>query len=137
MAGGAEEGSEIIDVFQRPPLRMIFPQITGAGVKESVLINIAGGIAGGNRLECSVTALANAFIAATSQIAERVYGALSKPASVMTKLKVSNGARRAWFPQETIIFNRARLHRETEVEISSEGKLLALEWLVFGPFLTS
>ena len=79
VVGGAEEGSEIIDVFRRSPLRMIFPQITGAGVKESVLINTAGCIEGGARLECSVTALANAFIAVTSQTAERVYRALPNP----------------------------------------------------------
>ena len=52
--------------------------------------------------------------------AERVYRTLSKPARVMTKLKVSDGVMLAWFPQETIIFSWARLHRETEVEISSE-----------------
>jgi len=45
---------------------------------------------------------------------------------------VSDGARLAWFPQETILFNWAWLQRETEVEISSGGELLALEWLVFG-----
>ena len=130
--GGAEEGNKIIDVFQRSPLRMIFPQLSEAGVKEVVLINTAGGIAGGDRLECSVTALPNAFIAVTSQTAERVYRALSEPARVLTKLKVSDGARLAWFPQETIIFNWARLHRETEVEISPGAELLALDWLVFG-----
>lgn len=42
VVGGAEEGSEIIDVFQRSPLRVIFPQITEAGVKEAVLINTEG-----------------------------------------------------------------------------------------------
>jgi urease accessory protein len=76
--------------------------------------------------------LANASIAVTSQTAERVYRALDKPARILTKLKVSDGARLAWFPQETIIFNWARLKRETEVEISAGAELLALEWLVFG-----
>src|SRR5262249_17218974 len=49
-----------------------------------------------------------------------------------TKLRVDHGAKLAWFPHETIIFNWARLHRETEVEISSGSELVALEWLVFG-----
>jgi hypothetical protein len=86
--------------------------------------NTAGAIAGGDRVECSVTAVANAFIAVTSQTAERVYGALLKPVRVMTKLKVSDGSRLAWFPQETMIFNWARLHRETEVDISCEVESL-------------
>jgi urease accessory protein len=132
VVGGSAEGNEIVDVFQRSPLRVIFPRIGGARVKEAVLINTAGGIAGGDRLECDVTASANASIAVTSQTAERVYRALDKPTHILTKLKVSDGARLAWFPQETIIFNWARLHRKTEVEISPGAELLALEWLVFG-----
>ena len=132
VVGGSEEGTEIVDVFQRSPLRVIFPTIGSAGLKEAVLINTAGGVAGGDRLECEVTAVANAAIAVTSQTAERVYRALDEPARILTKLKVSDGARLAWFPQETIIFNWARLHRETEIEISSGAELLALEWLVFG-----
>src|SRR5215510_6227886 len=129
---GSEEDTQIVDVFQRSPLRVIFPRIGGAGVKEAVLINTAGGIAGGDQLECDVTALAKASIAVTSQTAERVYRALDKPAHILTKLKVSDGARLAWFPQETIIFNWARLQRETEVQVSPGAELLALEWLVFG-----
>jgi urease accessory protein len=35
-------------------------------------------------------------------------------------------------PQETIVFNRARVNRQTEIEISSGAELLALEWLVLG-----
>jgi len=130
--GGSEEGNEIVDVFQRSPLKVIFPRMGGADVKEAVLINTAGGIAGGDRLECEVTAVANAAIAVTSQTAERVYRALDEPARILTKLKVSDGARLAWFPQETIIFNWARLNRVTEVELSPGAELLALEWLVLG-----
>ena len=130
--GGSERGNEIVDVFQRSPLKVIFPRMGGSELKEAVLINTAGGIAGGDQLKCDVTAVANAAIAVTSQTAERVYRALDEPARILTKLKVTDGARLAWLPQETIIFNWARLQRETEVEISAGAELLALEWLVFG-----
>jgi urease accessory protein len=97
-----------------------------------VLINTGGGIAGGDQLECDVAAMAGASIAVTSQTAERVYRALDQPARILTKLRVDDGAKLAWFPHETIVFNWARLRRETEVEISSGSELVALEWLVFG-----
>src|SRR5262249_35250906 len=42
------------------------------------------------------------------------------------------GAKLAWLPQETIVFNRGRLSRKTEIELSSRAELLALEWLVLG-----
>src|SRR5262249_7322289 len=129
---GSKTGNEIVHVFQQSPLRVIFPKIDSAAAKEAVLINTGGGIAGGDRLECCVTAMAGASIAVTSQTAERVYRALDQPARVLTKLNVGSGAKLAWFPHETIVFNWARFHRETEVEISSGSELIALEWLVFG-----
>jgi urease accessory protein len=79
-----------------------------------------------------VTALADASIAVTSQAAEKVYRALNEPARIATKLKACQGAKLAWLPQETIVFNWGRISRETEIELSSGAELLALEWLVLG-----
>jgi len=68
----------------------------------------------------------------TSQAAEKVYRALDAPARVAAKLEVSKAARLAWLPQETIVFNGARLVREMEIELTSGAEVLALEWLVLG-----
>jgi urease accessory protein len=128
---GSENGTRIEDIFERSPIRIMFPR-SGPCVEEAVLINTAGGIAGGDRLECSVAALPGASIAVASQAAEKVYRALSEPARVRTRLKALESAKLAWLPQETIVFNWARLHRMTEIELFSGAELLALEWLVFG-----
>jgi urease accessory protein len=125
-------GTRITDVFQRSPVRVMFPRTAGAAVEEAVLINIAGGIAGGDRLQSHVTALANASIAVTSQAAEKVYRALDEPARVATTIKVCEGAKLAWLPHETIVFNWARLCRMTQIELCSGAELLALDWLVLG-----
>jgi len=129
---GSENGTRIKEVFQRSPLRILFPSTVTGAVEEAVLVNTAGGIAGGDRLECDVTALSNASIAVTSQAAEKVYRALNAPARIATRLKVCEGAKLAWLPQETILFNWGRLSRTTEIEISNGAELLALEWLVLG-----
>jgi urease accessory protein len=129
---GSENGTRIEDVFERSPIRIMFPRTGHRTVEEAVLINTAGGIAGGDRLECSVAALPGASIAVTSQAAEKVYRALYEPARVVTRLKARESAKLAWLPQETIVFNRARLHRTTEIELFSGAELLALEWLVLG-----
>jgi len=110
----------------------MFPRTTGAAVEEAVLINTAGGIAGGDRLQFDVTARPNASIAVTSQAAEKIYRALDEPARIATLLKVCEAAKLAWLPQETIVFNRGRLSRETEIDVSPGAELLALEWLVLG-----
>jgi len=132
VVSGSETGTSIVDVFQQSPIRILFPETDGAVVEEAVLINTAGGVAGGDRLEICVTALAKAAIAVTSQAAEKVYRALNQPAQIVTKLKTVDRAKLAWLPQETIVFNRARLNRETQIELSSRAELLALEWLVLG-----
>jgi len=129
---GSEKGTRIVDVFQRAPIRVMFPRATGRAVEEAVLINTAGGLAGGDRLEIGVAALSTASIAVTSQAAEKVYRALSEPARITTKLRASDDAKLAWLPQETILFDRARLHRQTEIELSAGAELLALEWLILG-----
>src|SRR5262245_57361 len=79
LLSSSEQGTRIIDVFQRSPIRIMFPRDIRGAVEEAVLVNTAGGIAGGDRLEIAVTALANASIAVTSQAAERVYRALNEP----------------------------------------------------------
>ena len=129
---GSENGTRVKEVFQQSPLRILFPSTVAGAVEEAVLVNTAGGIAGGDRLECGVTALANASIAVTSQAAEKVYRALDAPARIATRLKVCEGAKLAWLPQETILFNWGRLSRTTEIELAQGAEWLALEWLVLG-----
>ncbi len=129
---GSEKGTRIVDVFQRSPIRILFPRAGGGALEEAVFVNNAGGVAGGDQLESGVTALADASIAVTSQAAEKVYRALNEPARIATKLKACEGAKLAWLPQETIVFNWGRLSRETEIDLSSGAELLALEWLVLG-----
>src|SRR5437870_336728 len=80
----SENGTRIEDVFERSPIRIMFPRSGHCAVEEAVIINTAGGIAGGDRLECSVAALPDASIAVTSQAAEKVYRALHEPACVRT-----------------------------------------------------
>ena len=125
-------GTQIEDVYERSPTRIMFPRTGHRAVEEAVIINTGGGVAGGDRLECSVTTLPGASIAVTSQAAEKVYRAIHDPARVTTRLTAHESGRLAWLPQETIVFNGARLQRMTEVEVFSGAELLALEWLVLG-----
>jgi urease accessory protein len=130
--GSSERGTRVMDVYQRSPIRVLFPRTAALQVQEAVLVNTSGGIAGGDRLESSVTAMDNASIAVTTQAAEKVYRAINESAHVTTTLKARDAAKLAWLPQETIIFNRARICRRTQIEVSSGAELLALEWLVLG-----
>src|SRR6476619_7872341 len=43
---GSDNGTRIVDVFQRSPIRIMFPRSGVSAVEEAVIINTAGGIAG-------------------------------------------------------------------------------------------
>src|SRR5262249_24275374 len=49
-----------------------------------------------------------------------------------TSLTVGHSAKLSWCPQETIVFDRARMRRQTHIAVSSGAELLALEWIVLG-----
>jgi urease accessory protein len=96
------------------------------------MINCSGGIAGGDRFQIEVIAQDCASVAITTQAAEKVYRALDRPARIVTQLKVHENAKLAWLPQETIVFDKARIKRHTEVDLCSGAEIIALEWLVLG-----
>ena len=129
---GAANGTEIIDVYQKFPMAVAFPNVDDRRRKEAVLINTSGGVAGGDEIRIEVVAQGNASVAVTTQAAEKVYRALDRPARIRTRLRAEGNARLAWLPQETIVFNQARIARQTEIDVSSGTELIALEWLVLG-----
>ena len=129
---GVASGTEIIDVYQKFPMAVAFPNVDEGRRKEAVLINTSGGVAGGDEIRIEVVAQGNASVAVTTQAAEKVYRALDRPARVQTRLRAEGAARLAWLPQETIVFDQARIARQTEIDVSSGTELIALEWLVLG-----
>jgi urease accessory protein len=99
---------------------------------EAVIVNTAGGIAGGDRLMLDITAEAGARLLVTTAAAEKVYRTLEAAASIDVKLRLSAGSSLAWLPQETILFDRARLERAIEVDLADDARLLMAEAIVFG-----
>jgi len=99
---------------------------------EAVIVNTAGGIAGGDRLMLDITAEAGARVLVTTAAAEKVYRTLEAAASIDVKLRLSAGSSLAWLPQETILFDRARLERAIEVDLADDARLLMAEAIVFG-----
>ncbi|HLJ69930.1 MAG TPA: urease accessory protein UreD, partial [Roseiarcus sp.] len=49
-----------------------------------------------------------------------------------TRLSLAAGARLAWTPQETILFDKARLERRLDADIAEDAALLLIESVVFG-----
>ncbi len=99
---------------------------------EAVVVNTAGGVAGGDRLTLDVTVEPGARLVVTTAAAEKVYRALAPAATIDVTLAVGAGGSLAWIPQETILFDRARLRRNIDVDIAADARLLLAEAIVFG-----
>lgn len=112
-------------------LRVRFPSPEQAGLS-AVLVNTAGGIAGGDRFDVDVTAGANAQLTLTTAAAEKVYRSHGPEARVAVRLRADDGARLAWLPQETILFDRARVTRSIDIDLAPGAALLLCEIVVFG-----
>jgi urease accessory protein len=117
-------------VFEDGPLRVRFPN--SSGVLEAVIVNTAGGIAGGDQHDLDIEVERGAALELTSAAAEKVYRTLGPPAEIALKLSVGPGAQLAWLPQETILFDRAVLHRTIDVELAADASLMMAEAVVFG-----
>jgi urease accessory protein len=117
-------------LFEAGGLRLRFPH--GAGPCEAVLVNTGGGMAGGDRATIELSLEKDADILATTQSAEKVYRSDGEPAQVAMRLTLKAGARLAWTPQETILFDKAKLERRLEADIAEDASLLLIESTMFG-----
>src|SRR5690349_20289647 len=99
---------------------------------EAVLINTAGGVAGGDRFTLDIAAEQGTRLVVTTAAAEKVYRTLGPESVIDVKLEVADGATLAWLPQETILFDRARMVRSIDVSLAPDATLFLAEVIVFG-----
>ena len=112
-------------------LRVRFPSPEDDGLS-AMFVNTAGGIAGGDRFAVEVAAGEGSRVTLSSAAAEKVYRAPGKPAELDIALTAAAGAHIAWLPQETILFDRARIHRRIDIDLAATASLLLCEIVVFG-----
>jgi urease accessory protein len=122
--------TEAARVFETGGLRLRFPR-SGAEC-EAVLVNTGGGMAGGDRARIDLALAPGARVIATTQAAEKIYRADGAGVEVAVRLAIEPGASLVWAPQETLLFDRARLTRRLEADVAADASLLIVEASVFG-----
>ncbi len=118
--------------FQSGCLRMRLPRRIDYDRPCAVLINTSGGIAEGDQLAQRIAWEKGARAIITTQAAEKVYRALDQGSTIRTTLTVDDGAEAEWLPQETILFDRARLTRDTQVSLGADASYLGVEAVLLG-----
>lgn len=125
-----ERTTKLIDAFETGGLRLRTPN---AGEwAEAVVLNTAGGLAGGDEARMSFVVGAHADVCITTQSAEKIYRAEQKPVVLDAEVRVGDGASLVWMPQETILFDCSGLKRSLKIEMAENASVLAVESTVFG-----
>ncbi|MGA9090655.1 MAG: urease accessory protein UreD, partial [Bradyrhizobium sp.] len=112
-------------------LRVRFPSPEADGLS-AVFVNTAGGVAGGDRFDIDIATGEGARLAVTTAAAEKIYRAQGPAARLNITLQAGAGSHLAWLPQETILFDRARVLRRFDIDLAESASLLLCEIVVFG-----
>ena len=99
---------------------------------EAVVLNSAGGMAGGDLARLSFDAGRKSRVRVTTQSAEKIYRTDEQPVRISTDIKIGDAAQFAWIPQETILFDGSRLERTLTVEVAESATAILIEMTVFG-----
>lgn len=124
--------SVLDDLHQSGSMKALFPQPRHAHL-DTVLLNTAGGVTGGDRFDAALRAGPDTHMVITTQAAERAYKAQpGETGRLRTRLTVDAGGRIDWVPQETLLYDGACLDRRLQADLAPGAALLLVEPLVFG-----
>jgi urease accessory protein len=123
--------TRLVRLYQDGAARIRLPRRDAPGI-EAVLINTAGGLTGGDRVEWDIEVGAGAALTTTTQASEKVYRSAEGEARVRARASVASGGRLAWLPQETILYDGAALRRRLEIALEPDAQALLVETVVLG-----
>ena len=119
-------------LYQRDPLRVLFPASAEGDPPLAVLLTTSGGLVAGDRLDISIRAGAGAAAHVTAAAAEKIYRSTGPITTIRQSLSIASGAIFEFLPQETILFEGARLRRETTINLEPGAAFLGGDIVVFG-----
>ena len=112
--------------------RARFPKSVNGSPPEAVMLNTAGGLTGGDRIDVEVSLADGCEATVTSAAAEKIYRSLGDATGIAIDLQLGDGTTCSWLPQPTILFDSANLDRHTQVHMAADARLLAVEMLIYG-----
>ena len=118
-------------VHEDGSLRVRFPNAAPDAL-EAVIVNTGGGMTGGDSFAIEIDMGEGASLIAGSAAAEKIYRSNGPDAKMTMRFDLAAGARLSWLPQETILFDQARLSRHIEIDVAEGASLLMAEAVVLG-----
>jgi urease accessory protein len=130
---GQSDGlTRLTHLYQRDPLRVLFPAPAAGDPPLAVIITTSGGLVAGDRLDIAVSLAPGAVAHVTASAAEKIYRSIGPTTTIGQSLSIAAGAFLEFLPPETILFDGARLKRETKIEIGPGAGFLGGDIVIFG-----
>jgi urease accessory protein len=130
---GQRDGiTRLAQLYQRDPLRVLFPASAAGDPPVAVIVTTSGGLVAGDRLDIHVELAPGAAAHVTASAAEKVYRSTGRTTTIKQTLSIGPGAALEFLPPETILFDGARLQRETIIDLAPGSAFLGGDIVVFG-----
>ncbi len=129
---GMGSSTRIADLHQKDPLRVMFPHPARGDSLTAVLVTTSGGLVAGDVLDIDIRVDESASGLVMPQAAEKIYRSTGTDCRIDVRLAAAADSWLEWLPQETILFQGARLRRRVSVDLQPRARVLAGEITVFG-----
>lgn len=103
-----------------------------AGAIEAMLVNVAGGLAGGDRVLLEAEVREGASLVLSSAAGERIYRSGGDETRISIDLRAEANATLVWLPNETILHDGARFRRDVSITLHPRARLLFGEVIQLG-----
>jgi urease accessory protein len=114
------------------PLTVQRPFYPEGGVCHVYLLHPPGGVVAGDSLTITITAAVNSAALITTPAAGKFYRSSGPLAQQTVNLKVEDGAILEWLPQETIIYEGARVACKLSVNLEKGARFIGWEVIALG-----
>ncbi|OQK15527.1 urease accessory protein UreD [Methyloprofundus sedimenti] len=116
----------------RGPLTVQRPFYPEGGLCHVYILHPPGGVVAGDKLLINVQVASAAEALLTTPAAGKFYRSEGKQAAQRVALNIEQGAVLEWLPQETIIYQGARLASTVKITLENDACFIAWEILAFG-----
>lgn len=122
--------NSIVERYASAPVRILTPSVQGVFLKLCLLIHLVGLREDTSHVDILVAQNAQALV--TGQAAEKIYRSIDMPASIRTVIKIEDDSTLEYLPQESILFDGAKLNRAVNISLGARSCLLLSEMFVLG-----
>lgn len=129
---GRSGATRLAHLYQHDPCRILFPRVDPGEIATAIVANTAGGLAGGDSVAIDIAVAEGGRAVVTGQSAEKIYRSLGPATEQRVGLRVADGGWLEYLPQETILFDGARLERTIDIAVDGGARFMAGDIVVHG-----